>query len=72
MIHLGKENARSSPRSLPVYGDMNRLGKLGLTATLFLIGTSLSRETLKHVGFRPLLQGVVLWMVVGCVSLAAI
>jgi uncharacterized membrane protein YadS len=55
-----------------VYRDMNHLGKLGLTATLFLIGTSLSRKTLKQVGFRPLLQGVVLWIVVGCVSLAAI
>jgi uncharacterized integral membrane protein (TIGR00698 family) len=54
------------------YGDMNRLGKLGLTATLFLIGTSLSRKTLKEVGLRPLLQGVVLWIVVGCGSLAAI
>ena len=56
----------------PLYGDMNHLGKLGLTATLFLIGTSLSRNTLKQVGFRPLLQGVLLWIVVGCGSLAAI
>jgi len=59
-------------RFAPLYGDMNHLGKLGLTATLFLIGTSLSRKTLKQVGFRPLLQGVVLWMIVGCGSLAAI
>jgi uncharacterized integral membrane protein (TIGR00698 family) len=59
-------------RFASVYGDMSHLGKLGLTATLFLIGTSLSRKTLKQVGFRPLLQGVVLWIVVGCVSLAAI
>jgi uncharacterized membrane protein YadS len=51
---------------------MNRLGKLGLTATLFLIGTSLSRKTLKLVGFRPLVQRVLLWMIVGCASLAAI
>jgi uncharacterized integral membrane protein (TIGR00698 family) len=55
-----------------IYGDMNHLGKLGLTATLFLIGTSLSRKTLKQVGIRPLLQGVALWIIVGCVSLAAI
>ena len=55
-----------------VYADMNHLGKLGLTATLFLIGTSLSKRTLQQVGFRPFLQGVVLWIVVGCTSLAAI
>jgi uncharacterized integral membrane protein (TIGR00698 family) len=54
------------------YGNMNRLGRVGLTATLFLIGTSLSRRTLKQVGFRPLVQGVVLWIIVGCASLAAI
>ena len=45
------------------------LGKLGLTATLFLIGTSLSRNTLKEVGWRPLAQGVLLWLAVGSLSL---
>jgi uncharacterized integral membrane protein (TIGR00698 family) len=59
-------------RFAPVYGDMSHLGRLGLTATLFLIGTSLSKKTLKQVGLRPLLQGVVLWIIVGCASLAAI
>lgn len=59
-------------RLASIYADMNHLGKLGLTATLFLIGTSLSKKTLKQVGFRPLLQGVLLWIVVGCGSLAAI
>jgi uncharacterized integral membrane protein (TIGR00698 family) len=59
-------------RFATIYGDMNRLGKVGLTATLFLIGTSLSKRTLKEVGIRPLLQGVILWIIVGCASLAAI
>lgn len=45
------------------------LGKLGLTATLFLIGTSLSRSSIKEVGWRPLAQGVLLWLVVGSLSL---
>src|SRR5271163_568326 len=45
------------------------LGRLGLTATLFLIGTGLSRETLREVGWRPLLQAILLWIVVGCGSL---
>jgi uncharacterized integral membrane protein (TIGR00698 family) len=48
---------------------LNNLGKLGLTATLFLIGTSISRATLKQVGVRPLLQGIFLWILVGTVSL---
>jgi uncharacterized integral membrane protein (TIGR00698 family) len=45
------------------------LGKLGLTATLFLIGTGISRATLREVGWRPMLQGVVLWVVVGVATL---
>ena len=45
------------------------LGKCGLTATLFLIGTGLSRSTLREVGWRPLLQGVALWIVVATASL---
>jgi uncharacterized integral membrane protein (TIGR00698 family) len=45
------------------------LGRLGLTATLFLIGTGLSRATLRQVGWRPLLQAVLLWLVIGCSSL---
>ncbi|MDP9339648.1 MAG: putative sulfate exporter family transporter [Acidobacteriota bacterium] len=44
-------------------------GKLGLTATLFLIGTGISVKTLKSVGWRPLLQGVVLWIVVASATL---
>jgi uncharacterized membrane protein YadS len=45
------------------------LGRLGLTATLFLIGSGISRATLKTVGWRPLLLGVLLWLVVGFSSL---
>jgi uncharacterized integral membrane protein (TIGR00698 family) len=45
------------------------LGRFGLTATLFLIGTGISRATLKEVGWRPLLQGVLLWLGVGVTSL---
>jgi uncharacterized integral membrane protein (TIGR00698 family) len=45
------------------------LGRLGLTATLFLIGSGISRATVKEVGWRPLLLGVLLWLGVGLTSL---
>jgi uncharacterized integral membrane protein (TIGR00698 family) len=45
-----------------------QLGRLGLTVTLFLIGTGISRATLKEVGWRPLAQGVLLWILVGVTS----
>jgi len=60
------------PRFHDGFAALNHLGKLGLTATLFLIGTSLSKQTLREVGVRPLVQGVLLWIVVGSASLAAI
>ena len=56
----------------PAFGILNRLGKIGLTVTLFLIGTGLNKETLRQVGVRPLLQGLVLWIIVGTSTLALI
>jgi uncharacterized integral membrane protein (TIGR00698 family) len=47
------------------FAALSRLGKIGLTVTLFLIGTGLNREALKKVGIRPLLQGLALWAIVG-------
>jgi uncharacterized integral membrane protein (TIGR00698 family) len=47
-------------------------GRLMLVITLYLIGASLSPATLRRVGPRPLLQGIVLWIIVALTSLAAI
>jgi uncharacterized integral membrane protein (TIGR00698 family) len=60
------------PAFNPAFGALNHLGKLGLTVTLFLIGTGLNKETLKQVGVRPLLQGLALWIIVGAGTLALI
>ena len=54
------------------YVPLNHLGKIGLTVTLFLIGTGLSRQIFCQVGVRPMVQGVVLWLVVASLSLLAI
>jgi uncharacterized integral membrane protein (TIGR00698 family) len=54
------------------FGILNHLGKIGLTVTLFLIGTGLNQQTLRQVGLRPLLQGLVLWIIVGTGTLALI
>ncbi len=60
------------PAWSPAFGALNHLGKIGLTVTLFLIGTGLNQKTLRHVGLRPLLQGLALWIIVGSVTLALI
>lgn len=48
------------------------LAKKGLTLTLFLIGAGLSRSVIKHVGVRPMVQGVILWIFIGVLSLGVI
>jgi len=60
------------PRFQPAYLVLRHLGIVGLTVTLFLIGTGLSTKTLREVGVRPLLQGVALWIVVALGSLTLI
>jgi uncharacterized integral membrane protein (TIGR00698 family) len=48
----------------PVYSIAVKIAKIGLTATLFLIGSGISVATIKRVGPRPLLQGIILWLLV--------
>lgn len=57
---------------LPVYQLLSQAGKLMLVFTLFLIGATLSPSALRKVGPRPLIQGVLLWIVVGVTSLLMI
>jgi len=54
------------------YHFLSNAGKLMLIITLFLIGASLSPAALRKVGPRPLLQGILLWIVVAVTSLLAI
>jgi uncharacterized integral membrane protein (TIGR00698 family) len=54
------------------YAAFKHLGIIGLTVTLFLIGTGLSKQSIREVGLRPLLQGVTLWMIIAVGSLLLI
>lgn len=51
---------------------INGLARKSLTVTLFFIGASLSLDVLKAVGVKPLIQGVLLWMVISLGTLAYI
>lgn len=48
------------------------LARKGLIITMFFIGASLSTNVLKAVGVKPLVQGVLLWLVISIGSLAYI
>jgi uncharacterized integral membrane protein (TIGR00698 family) len=60
------------PQLSGAFGEFSRLGRIGLTVTLFLIGTGITRRTLREVGLRPLAQGLALWFVVAAGSLMLI
>ena len=60
------------PTFQPAYPVLKRLGVVGLTVTLYLIGTGLSKKTLSEVGVRPFLMGVILWLFVAAGSLSFI
>jgi uncharacterized integral membrane protein (TIGR00698 family) len=48
------------------------LAKSGLNLTLFFIGSTLSIQTLKTIGFKPLAAAVILWVVISIGSLVYI
>lgn len=56
----------------PVLDGVVRAARAGLVLTLFLIGAGLSRATLRAVGARPMLQGVLLWVSVATSALLAV
>ena len=57
------------PALTPLSHPIVVIGQRALVLALFLIGLSLSRTALASVGVRPLLLGVILWVVVAVISL---
>ena len=56
--------------SVPAVGKVvSGLARKLLTLTMFFIGASLSKDTLKAVGVRPMIQGVLLWIIISVGSL---
>lgn len=58
---------------VPALGEViSGIARKALIITMFFIGASLSTDVLKAVGIKPLLQGVLLWIVISIGSLAYI
>ncbi len=55
-----------------IFGWTSFVGVRGTVGTLFLIGSGLSVQALQQVGWRPIVQGVILWILIGSVSLFVI
>lgn len=61
-----------SETTLAIGSAINVFARKSLTLTLFFIGAALSRDVLRQVGVRPLLQGILLWLVISLSTLAYI
>lgn len=62
----------TSEAGVAIGNGINTLARKTLTITLFFIGASLSRDVLKSVGIRPMIQGILLWTVISLGTLAYI
>lgn len=51
---------------------ISRIARKLLILTMFFIGASLSKDVIRSVGIKPLIQGVLLWFIISAGSLAYI
>ncbi len=57
--------------AFPQFGKtVSGLARKGLTLTMFFIGASLSKNTLRQIGLKPFLLGALLWIIISAASLA--
>lgn len=66
---IGEEAARIGTS---ISSAVNLLAKQMITLSLFFIGAGLTKATLKSVGVKPMVQGILLWIIISIVSLAYI
>lgn len=60
------------PQYQGLWSAVAAIARQSLVVTLFLVGSGLSKKVLKHVGFRPMLQGITLWFLVSGITLVAL
>jgi uncharacterized integral membrane protein (TIGR00698 family) len=60
------------PHIAPADPSILLVSRCGMALALFLIGAGLSRAALLSVGWRPLLQGVLMWVALGAAALVAV
>ncbi len=73
LLFLCAAAARSLlPQGEWLYERAAHVAKVLLVLTLFLIGAGLSKEAIRSVGVRPMIQGVLLWIIISVSGLFAV
>lgn len=60
------------PQGQAFYTEAVKIAKMGMIYTLFLIGTGLTWDSIKEVGYKPVLLGVILWVIISVISAVSI
>lgn len=60
------------PGLAPLGGWVKELSKYLMIMTLFLIGANLSRQKLRELGMKPVIHGIVLWLILASCWVVAI
>ncbi|MBR7120539.1 MAG: putative sulfate exporter family transporter [Lentisphaeria bacterium] len=64
------------PEHLPFVADVGKflksVSKNLMVLTLFFIGANLSKDKLRELGFKPVIHGIILWLILSSVWCAAI
>ena len=60
------------PQGQTFYTEAVKIAKMGMIYTLFLIGTGLTWDSIKEVGYKPVLLGVILWVIISVISAVSI
>jgi uncharacterized membrane protein YadS len=60
------------PAGKPLWSTLAHTARIGFACTLFLIGSGISVQAVRKVGWRPLAMGVCLWLTVSTVTLTLI
>ncbi len=61
------------PAVAPAGGFIKEISKYLMVTTLFLIGANLSKDKIKELGLKPVLHGVILWIILSvgwCIAIA--
>lgn len=72
LIRTIGESTLGAQSVAPVADWLKTIAKAAMTLALFLIGCGLSRKALAEAGWRPLLQGLVMWIAVSVAALVVV
>jgi uncharacterized membrane protein YadS len=70
-LRAGLDRAIGTTEVAPWADGAKTAATILLSIALLLIGSAISRKTIATLGWRPLVHGTALWLIVSCAALVA-